>query len=566
MHIIYAITLTIFISLMLLNFPVVQAEKLDDQILEEQLERNKYGIRKVWPSFTNSSYIYLLGLFIKHRIPLVRHFQTAAEPAMFRAAILLSQKYNKNVNGKQFAYRIEETAGCDVIETLDRTCLAISENQVLGIVGPEYSNEAKIIALFANRVGLPVIGYSTTDPELSNRNAYQTFYRLPPSDMITAQALLKLFQKYKWNSTNIIYQSDNYGEGGLKALTEVFNNQIKILRAIKYDLSANQIDNFPHQLEESPSRIVIVWANANITTKIIDSALEVGNILAPSFLWILIAPNSTMKIADNQNVNQLTGMLILRLVSPDIFSMPTNTELFHNATAIWKEYHPESYPDDETQIDIFARYAFDAAWLLILAIEELCQRNPSTCLSFSNTSSCFSSQLVNNHDFNEIIQTINFTGVSGHVQFQLNTTDRSDSVTSYYIVDNLQPSIADMNKLEVVEVLKLNGTTTMNIDREHTPQWMESDRAIQWPSRSSVPQRDYARLDESKLDKFQRDNINEISVQQTNYCCFSCLSTKRSIFFARIFLLIVSHIKIYKNHMKCYTKIRINKKLKYDPT
>jgi ABC-type branched-subunit amino acid transport system substrate-binding protein len=359
---------------------------------------------------------------------------------MFRAAILLSQKYNITVNGKQFAYRIEDTSGRDVIETLDRTCHAISENQILGIVGPEYSNEAKTIARFSNRAGLPVIGYSTTDPELSNRNAYQTFYRLPPSDVITAQALLKLYQKYNWNSTNVIYQSDSFGEGGLKALTDVFNNEIKISRAIKYDLFTDRIDNFQRQLEESPSRIVLVWANANATTSIIELALEAGNIMAPSFLWILIATNSILQMADYPNVNQLSGMLMVRLVTPKLFYRPTNTELFYNATAIWKKYDPQSYPDDETQIDIFALYAFDAAWSLILAIEKLCQQNASTCLSLMNTSRCFASQLSKRNELNKIIQTMNFIGVSGRVQFQSNTTDRIDGTGAHYIIDNVQPS------------------------------------------------------------------------------------------------------------------------------
>ena len=96
-----------------------------------------------------------------------------------------------------------------MIDTLDRTCLSIIENQILGIVGPKGSNEAKTVARFCNRVGLPVLGYSTSDLELSDRNAYQTFYRMASSDMITAQALLKLFKKYSWSSTIVIYQGDS---------------------------------------------------------------------------------------------------------------------------------------------------------------------------------------------------------------------------------------------------------------------------------------------------------------------------------------------------------------------
>ncbi|CAF1644761.1 unnamed protein product, partial [Didymodactylos carnosus] len=50
-----------------------------------------------------------------------------------------------------------------------------------------------------------------------------------------------------------------------------------------------RIDGLRDRLEESPSRIVLVWANSNVTSKIIQLALEAGDILAPSFLWILTA-------------------------------------------------------------------------------------------------------------------------------------------------------------------------------------------------------------------------------------------------------------------------------------
>jgi hypothetical protein len=49
------------------------------------------------------------------------------------------------------------------------------------------------------------------------------------------------------------------------------------------------------------------------------------------------------------------------------------------------------------------------------------------------------------------------------------------------------------NKLQVVEVLKLNGTT-MNNKRQSAPQWVESGHVIQWPSKSSEQPYDHALL------------------------------------------------------------------------
>jgi hypothetical protein len=96
------------------------------------------------------------------------------------------------------------------------------------------------------------------------------------------------------------------------------------------------------------------------------------------------------------------------------------------------------------------------------------------------------------------MQTMNFTGVSGHIQFQSNTTDRVGSITAQYIIDNLQPSKNDSNKLEIVEVLRLNGTI-IDMERHNEPQWEQSDSTLLWPSHSSEPPKSYTRL-EGKLD------------------------------------------------------------------
>jgi ABC-type branched-subunit amino acid transport system substrate-binding protein len=455
--------------------------------LDLKNHQTEEGAMGKWPSFNNTSYMYILGLFLKQQTPVLK---TPEERAMFMLAILLSQQKNITLNGKQFAYRLEETNGRDEIDTLDRTCRSISENQILGIVGPAGSNEAKTIARFCNRAGLPVIGYSTTDPELSDRNAYRTFYRMSASDNITAQSLLKLFKKYKWNSTNIIYQGDNYGQGGLQALTETFGSELKISRRIKYDIFTDQIKDFRLQLEKSPSRIVILWANSNITKKIIQLAIKEGGILAPHFLWIFTATNSRMQLKDPQ----LAGMLLIRPVSPQIFSIPINKTLLKEATDIWKTYDPQSYHDDEEHIDVYALYAFDSAWMLILAFTEFCKQSPSDCFSLVNTSHCFASRLANQNKLHNIMQTIHFIGVSGYVQFRKNTTDRLMRDGSYFIIDNLQPTKSYLDELHTVEVLKLsdrpNGATYSS-----ETQWIESGHAILWPKGFGTVPVDYAELE-----------------------------------------------------------------------
>ncbi|CAF5009837.1 unnamed protein product, partial [Rotaria sp. Silwood1] len=137
--------------------------------------------------------------------------------AMFKAAVLLSQIYNITIGGQSLGWQTVHTDG-SMISTLRSTCLAISTSNTVGIVGPILSREANFIADFAEIVSVPLISYAATNPDLSDRNAYSIFYRTVPSDKVAAMAIAQLFTIFNWTSCIIVYQNDEYGSGGLKAL------------------------------------------------------------------------------------------------------------------------------------------------------------------------------------------------------------------------------------------------------------------------------------------------------------------------------------------------------------
>ena len=446
-----------------------------------------------WPSVINknSSNITFLVLFPEQNTAVTggKLYQSSEKPVQFQVAIELAQKKNIIINERPIYYRIEKTINHDGIEALDCACRAIVENQVLGIVGPAYSSEAKILARLGNRIGLPVVGYSTEETELSDRNVYKTFYRLAPSNIIKARVLLKLFQKYNWNSANVIYQGDSYGENGLQALRQVFNGAAKILRSIRFDIFTDRIRDLPGRLKDSSSRIVLVMANSTVTKKIIHLALKNDNILAPEFLWILTQSISFNKIPKD---HRLAGMLMLRQVPPHEFNATTNQTLLYEALELWREKNSNSFYESLEQQSIYDFYAFDAAWMLILAFQQLCQKQPDTCLLFENTTDCLSSRLIARKELHEILQTMSFIGITGLVQFSWDKTDRVNGTGVHYVIDNVQPSSANVNELQIVEVLRLNGSLLATTDNS-TIEWVRTGK-IQWPRNQDEAPKDYALL------------------------------------------------------------------------
>ncbi|CAF4414600.1 unnamed protein product, partial [Adineta steineri] len=143
---------------------------------------------------------------------------------MFISAILLSQQYNMTIQGQHISWQAVETGG-DPMTALADTCQIISTSNIAGIVGSGISSESVVIAPFAAKIGIPVVSYASTDPALSDGIVYPTFYRTVPSDNTTALAMAQLFIRFNWTSCIIIYQNDEYGTGGVQAITDIFSNQ-----------------------------------------------------------------------------------------------------------------------------------------------------------------------------------------------------------------------------------------------------------------------------------------------------------------------------------------------------
>ncbi|CAF5150156.1 unnamed protein product [Rotaria sp. Silwood1] len=140
------------------------------------------------------------------------------------------------IDGKLIRWNEGLTNG-NIIDALSDTCLSVSQTNIVGIIGPELSREALLIGPFGEQLGIPVISYAATDPDLSDVISYRNFYRTVSSDNTAALALIKLFNRFNWTSCLIIYQNDAFGSGGAKAINGAFNQSgITVSQMIIYDM------------------------------------------------------------------------------------------------------------------------------------------------------------------------------------------------------------------------------------------------------------------------------------------------------------------------------------------
>ncbi|CAF1584944.1 unnamed protein product [Rotaria magnacalcarata] len=443
---------------------------------------NTQRVRAAWPP-SNISRIQLLGLFQNDFNLSDSRSESAQLLALFKTAIILSQRYNITVDEHPLGWHMAQTCG-NVIDSLKKTCLVVSSSNIVGIVGPRLSREAHMIAAFAETIGIPVVSYTATDPDLSSRSAYPSFYRTIPSDTSAALSIVHLFMKFNWTSCVIIYQNDAYGYSGMRVISESFTrNNFKVREMIKFDIATRTIQgDLKNYLLNSGTRIIVLWAVPMFTLNILQYALD-QDVLGPRFLWIL-SSSPSLDSFSKESSRKLVGMLTIEPITGNVFNTSINASLLHVAYEIWQQYEPESFPGSNN-VDQYALFAFDATWLLIQSLERLCTTNnrktSRSCISLVNSSSCFDRYLINATSFFDQINSMAFVGVTGPIEYRVNGTDRSKGI--YYFAQNAQVLSAGVGFIPVLKYSEENLWETY-----------KEPLTIVWPNNSCVLPSDRATL------------------------------------------------------------------------
>ncbi|CAF1394231.1 unnamed protein product [Rotaria sordida] len=345
---------------------------------------------------------------------------------MFRAAITLANRYNIYVNGHPISYTILQTnansIGFAELELVCRSITNATEPDVIGVVGPTSSTSVRYIGPFAARMHLPLISYTATNADLDDIFNYPTFYRTIPSDILTAEAIVKLFKYFSWKTCSIIIGNDDYGYGGLKLLSEVYYANLTIGERLVFDPRFDKFQaNLKQLLGKSPSRIVLVWANHSSSTRIIQHALN-GNLLSGNYVWITTNKIDFNTFEQKQWLN-LNGILTVAPFAGNSNAFGINETLQKEAFDVW---HNLSHDKDKIRelastVSLEAMYTFDAVWALVQSLNKSVFNNK--LLSMNKSLTCFDCLLQNYDKYLDHLKNTSFFGVSGHVQFSKNNSD-----------------------------------------------------------------------------------------------------------------------------------------------
>ncbi|CAF3803593.1 unnamed protein product [Rotaria sordida] len=347
---------------------------------------------------------------------------------MFRVAITLANRYKIYVGGNPINYTILQTNtnynGFAELELVCRLIINTTEHDVLGIVGPTSSTSTRYLAPFATHIGLPLVSYIASTADLDNKSNYPTFYRTIPSDILTAEAIVKLFKYFSWKTCSMIIGNSDYGYGGLKLLLENYYANLSIEERLVFDPRVDKFKaDLKQTLEKSRSRIVLVWANHSSSTRIIQHALN-AKLLGANYIWITTNMIDFNSFEPYERLN-LNGIFTVIPFIGNSSVIGVNETLQKEAFNIWRNLSHDrgNVPEHVSSVSLEAMYTFDAVWALIQALNKSTLNNTSPSMKKSST--CFNSFLQNHDEYFMHLNNTSFFGVSGHIQFsKINSSDR----------------------------------------------------------------------------------------------------------------------------------------------
>lgn len=107
----------------------------------------------------------------------------------------------------------DSIAGMEAEETNFTTgdqCTKDSEKPIAGLLGPGSSSNTIQVQNLLQLFEIPQIGYSATSMDLSNKNLYEYFLRVVPSDEYQAEAMLDIVMKFNWTYVAAIHTDGEY--------------------------------------------------------------------------------------------------------------------------------------------------------------------------------------------------------------------------------------------------------------------------------------------------------------------------------------------------------------------
>lgn len=298
--------------------------------------------------------------------------------------------------------------------------LQLMESDVFAVIGPQSSGIAHVISHVVNELHIPLLSFGATDPTLSALQ-YPYFLRTTQSDYFQMFAIADLVEYYGWREVIAIFVDDDYGRNGISVLGDALAKQrakISYKAAFTPGAPRSEINDLLVGVNLMESRVYVVHVNPDSGLTLFSVANSLG-MMNTGYVWIatdwLPSVLDSSETVDPDTMDLLQGVVALRHHTPD-------SDLRKSFISRWKNLRSKEI----SSLNSYAYYAYDSVWLAAHALDAFL--NEGGIFSFSKdpklhetNGSMLHLSVLRTFDGGQKLldklMTMNFTGISGQIQF-----------------------------------------------------------------------------------------------------------------------------------------------------
>ncbi|KAL8251540.1 hypothetical protein R6Q59_035233 [Mikania micrantha] len=316
------------------------------------------------------------------------------------------------LSGIKLKLTVHDSNFSDFVSIME--ALRFMETESVALIGPQSSVLAHMISHVVNKLQVPLLSFTATDPTLSS-SQYPFFVRTTHSDAFQMAAVADIVEYYEWKQVVAIYTDDDHGRNGITSLADQLaakRCKISHKAPIKPESTRAEIREVMLQVALMESRVIVVHTYVNWGLDILEVAQDL-HMMDSGYVWITTNWLSTV-IDTSSSANHPTkffsnmqGVITLRSYTKDSQIKSKFAKKWESMTSLGMSTYP--------------LYAYDTIWLLARALD-------------------------------------NFFNQGGNISFSKDP-ELKDSCGGFFNLDSL--SIFNEGKLLLKNILqvKMNGTT-----------------------------------------------------------------------------------------------------------
>ncbi|XP_070555926.1 gamma-aminobutyric acid type B receptor subunit 2-like [Ptychodera flava] len=310
------------------------------------------------------------------------------------------------------------------------------------VLGPACSGVAQPVAMAANLWNLLQISYGASNPALSNRKRYPSFYRTYAPDSVYNLARLDIVKYYGWTKVATLHENKELFSLTINDLSSRLRDHgINILTSESFTVDpSEQVKN----LKEKNARIILGNFYEDMARRVFCEVYK-QKMYGKHYAWILLGwysyhwwtkEDDNIDCTPEQLFQAIDGYIATENIDLSIYGNRTTTSGYtpYEYQSLYKE-RLRSLDISETAADAMGAYCYDAVWSIAATLNksmEVLQNHPN--MTNRSLEDFTYGDTVMRDIFTDILDELEFDGVSGPVSFT-ETGDREGLINIEQLQD-----------------------------------------------------------------------------------------------------------------------------------